>query len=50
VIYFRDGGLIGIDSVNKPSDHVVGRKLFGAGKTVMLEAARVPGFDLRAQV
>jgi hypothetical protein len=42
--------LIGIDSVNKPSDHVVGRKLFGAGKTVKLETARAPGFDLRAQV
>jgi 3-phenylpropionate/trans-cinnamate dioxygenase ferredoxin reductase subunit len=50
VMYFRDGALIGIDSVNKPSDHVVGRKLFGAGKTVMLETARAPGFDLRAQV
>jgi 3-phenylpropionate/trans-cinnamate dioxygenase ferredoxin reductase subunit len=50
VLYFRAGGLIGIDSVNKPSDHVAGRKLFMAGKTVTLDAARAPGFDLRKQV
>jgi 3-phenylpropionate/trans-cinnamate dioxygenase ferredoxin reductase subunit len=50
VLYFRERKLIGIDSVNRPSDHVVGRKLFGAGKTVALEAARAPGFDLRAAV
>jgi 3-phenylpropionate/trans-cinnamate dioxygenase ferredoxin reductase subunit len=50
VLYFRDGSLIGIDSVNMPSDHVVGRKLFGAGKSVTAAAARTPGFSLRAQV
>jgi 3-phenylpropionate/trans-cinnamate dioxygenase ferredoxin reductase subunit len=50
VLYFRNGGLIGIDSVNMPSDHVVGRKLFGAGKSVTADAARTPGFNLRAQV
>jgi 3-phenylpropionate/trans-cinnamate dioxygenase ferredoxin reductase subunit len=50
VLYFREGLLIGIDSVNKPSDHVVGRKLFGAGRAVTLAAARAPGFDLRTQV
>jgi 3-phenylpropionate/trans-cinnamate dioxygenase ferredoxin reductase subunit len=50
VLYFRSGNLIGIDSVNMPSDHVVGRKLFGAGKSVAIEAARAPGFTLRSQV
>ena len=50
MLYFRNGGLIGIDSVNKPSDHVVGRKLFGAGRSVTADAARAPGFDLRAQL
>jgi 3-phenylpropionate/trans-cinnamate dioxygenase ferredoxin reductase subunit len=50
VLYFRAGALIGIDSVNKPSDHVVGRKLFGAGKSLPLQIARTPGFDLRSQV
>ena len=50
VLYFRDSRLVGIDSVNKPSDHVVGRKLFGAGKSVPIAAARAPGFDLRASL
>jgi len=50
VLYFRNGGLIGIDSVNMPSDHVVGRKLFAAGRTVTIDAARAPGFSLRAQL
>jgi 3-phenylpropionate/trans-cinnamate dioxygenase ferredoxin reductase subunit len=50
VLYFRGGKLVGIDSVNMPADHVAGRKLFGAGKSVTIEAARAPGFSLRAQV
>src|SRR6185295_12766189 len=50
VLYFRGGSLIGIDSVNKPADHIAGRKLFGAGRTVALEAARAPSFDLRSHV
>jgi 3-phenylpropionate/trans-cinnamate dioxygenase ferredoxin reductase component len=50
VLYFRNGGLIGIDSVNMPSDHVVGRKLFNAGKSVSVDAARALGFSLRAQL
>jgi 3-phenylpropionate/trans-cinnamate dioxygenase ferredoxin reductase subunit len=50
VLYFRGGALIGVDSVNKPSDHIAGRKLFGSGKTVALATARAPGFDLRSQV
>jgi 3-phenylpropionate/trans-cinnamate dioxygenase ferredoxin reductase component len=50
VLYFRNGHLIGIDSVNMPSDHVVGRKLFGAGRSVAIDAARAPGFSLRAQL
>jgi 3-phenylpropionate/trans-cinnamate dioxygenase ferredoxin reductase subunit len=49
VLYFRDGALIGIDSVNKPSDHIAGRKLFGAGRSVSLAMARSAGFDLRSQ-
>lgn len=50
VLYFRGGNLVGIDSVNMPGDHVAGRKLFGAGKTVAIDAARAPGFSLRAAV
>jgi 3-phenylpropionate/trans-cinnamate dioxygenase ferredoxin reductase subunit len=50
VLYFRAGALIGIDSVNKPADHMACRRLFGAGRTVALDAARASGFDLRAAV
>jgi 3-phenylpropionate/trans-cinnamate dioxygenase ferredoxin reductase subunit len=50
VLYFRDGALIAIDSVNKPADHVAGRKLFAAGKTVTSAQVREPGFDLKAAV
>jgi 3-phenylpropionate/trans-cinnamate dioxygenase ferredoxin reductase subunit len=47
VLYFRDGALIGVDSVNKATDHMACRKLFGAGKSVTLAQAREPGFELR---
>jgi 3-phenylpropionate/trans-cinnamate dioxygenase ferredoxin reductase subunit len=47
VLYFRDGSLIGVDSVNKATDHMAGRKIFGAGKRVTLAQAREPGFELR---
>jgi 3-phenylpropionate/trans-cinnamate dioxygenase ferredoxin reductase subunit len=50
VLYFRGGALIGIDSVNKPSDHIAGRRLLAAGKSVSLAMARGAGFDLRSQV
>jgi len=48
VLYFQNGALIAVDSVNKAADHVAGRKLLGAGKTVTPAQARAPGFDLRA--
>jgi 3-phenylpropionate/trans-cinnamate dioxygenase ferredoxin reductase subunit len=48
LVYFRDGALVGIDSVNKPADHVAGRKLLGAGKVIAPAQAREPGFDLKA--
>jgi 3-phenylpropionate/trans-cinnamate dioxygenase ferredoxin reductase subunit len=34
VFYFRDERLIGVDSINRPSDHVVSRKLLAAGSLV----------------
>ena len=50
LLYFRNGGLVGIDSVNRPADHVAARKLFAAGKTITPVQAREPGFDLKAAV
>jgi 3-phenylpropionate/trans-cinnamate dioxygenase ferredoxin reductase subunit len=48
LLYFRSEALVGIDSVNRPADHVAARKLFAAGKVVTLTQARAPGFDLKA--
>jgi 3-phenylpropionate/trans-cinnamate dioxygenase ferredoxin reductase subunit len=48
LLYFRHGALVGIDSVNRPADHVAARKLFAAGKTVTPAQARAPGFELKA--
>lgn len=50
LLYFRNDTLVGVDSVNRPSDHVAGRKLFAAGKVVTAAQARAPGFDLKAAV
>ena len=34
VFYFRDGRLLAINSVNRPGDHMTGRKLLAAGAAV----------------
>ena len=34
VFYFQSDSLIGVDSINRPSDHVVSRKLLAAGASV----------------
>jgi 3-phenylpropionate/trans-cinnamate dioxygenase ferredoxin reductase subunit len=34
VFYFRDGRLAAVDSVNRPGDHLAGRKMIGAGTEV----------------
>lgn len=34
VFYFHNDALIGVDSINRPSDHVVSRKLLAAGTSV----------------
>ena len=31
VCYFRDNRMVGMDSVNRPADHLAGRKLLGSG-------------------
>jgi 3-phenylpropionate/trans-cinnamate dioxygenase ferredoxin reductase subunit len=48
VCYFQGGRLIAIDSVNRPSDHMTGRKLLAAGTTLTPAQAADPGFDLKA--
>lgn len=47
VCYFRDGRLIAIDSVNRPSDHMAGRRLLAAGVSPTPEQAADPGFEFK---
>jgi 3-phenylpropionate/trans-cinnamate dioxygenase ferredoxin reductase subunit len=47
VFYFAGSKLIGVDSVNRPADHLAGRKLIGAGKSVTPEQAADESFPLK---
>jgi 3-phenylpropionate/trans-cinnamate dioxygenase ferredoxin reductase subunit len=47
VFYFKDGRLVAIDSINRPGDHMVGRKLLGAGTTLTPAQAADEAFDLK---
>jgi 3-phenylpropionate/trans-cinnamate dioxygenase ferredoxin reductase subunit len=46
--YFRAGKLIAVDSMNKPSDHVIARRLLDAHAPLMPEQAADPGFALKS--
>lgn len=48
VFYFRQGRLLAIDSVNRPSDHMAGRKLLQAGISVTPAQAADEGFELKS--
>jgi 3-phenylpropionate/trans-cinnamate dioxygenase ferredoxin reductase subunit len=48
LFYFRNGRLAAIDSVNRPGDHLAGRKLIGAGTGITPEQAADPSVDLKA--
>jgi 3-phenylpropionate/trans-cinnamate dioxygenase ferredoxin reductase subunit len=50
VFYFRQNRLIAIDSINRPADHMVGRKLLAAGTRLTPEQARDLDLDLRELV
>jgi 3-phenylpropionate/trans-cinnamate dioxygenase ferredoxin reductase subunit len=45
---YREGRLVGIESINRASDHVFGRKILGLNKSITPEQAADPGFDLKA--
>ncbi len=47
VVYLRGGRLIAVDSVNRPMDHIVGRRLVAARALVTAEQAADASFDLR---
>jgi 3-phenylpropionate/trans-cinnamate dioxygenase ferredoxin reductase component len=48
VFYFRDERLAAVDSVNRPGDHLAGRKLIGAGTQITPEQAGDLSVDLKA--
>jgi 3-phenylpropionate/trans-cinnamate dioxygenase ferredoxin reductase subunit len=45
---YRDGRLIGIESVNRAGDHMFGRRLLAANGSITPEQAADPKFDLKA--
>ncbi|MFC3894364.1 NAD(P)/FAD-dependent oxidoreductase [Lentzea rhizosphaerae] len=47
VFCFRGDKLLGVESVNKPVDHVLARRLLAANCPIRPEMVAVPGFDLR---
>jgi 3-phenylpropionate/trans-cinnamate dioxygenase ferredoxin reductase component len=48
VFMYKQSQLIGIDTVNRPSDHMLGRKLIGQGLNVPPEIAADEDIDLKA--
>jgi 3-phenylpropionate/trans-cinnamate dioxygenase ferredoxin reductase subunit len=48
VFCYRGGKLLGIESVNRPADHMVGRRLLSDGIGLTPEQAADEGFDLKA--
>jgi 3-phenylpropionate/trans-cinnamate dioxygenase ferredoxin reductase component len=48
VFMYKQSQLIGIDTVNRPSDHMLGRKLIGQGLNVPPEIAADENVDLKA--
>jgi len=47
VCYFKDSKLIGIDSINRPGDHLTGRKLLTNATALTPEQAADPTVDLK---
>ena len=48
VFCFRAGRLIGIESVNRPADHIAGRRLLAAGPALTPQQAADTDYDLKA--
>lgn len=47
VFYFREDQLVGIDSINRPLDHMIGRKLLAAGVPLTPAEAADENVDLK---
>jgi len=46
---FRGGRLVGVESANRPLDHVMARKMLANGTELTPDEAADPGFDLKAR-
>ncbi len=44
---YKDGHLIGIESVNRAGDHMFGRRMLGGNRSITPEQAGDPNFDLK---
>ena len=47
VFCFRDGRLVGVESLNRPADHMMARRLLDGASGLMPEQAADTGFDLK---
>ena len=45
---FKSGRLVGVESINRASDHVFGRRILGLNRSIEPEQAADLGFDLKA--
>jgi 3-phenylpropionate/trans-cinnamate dioxygenase ferredoxin reductase subunit len=50
VFAFADGRLLGVESINRPGDHMAARRLLGGNIPIRPEEASDPQFDLKARV
>ncbi|MCF4126672.1 NAD(P)/FAD-dependent oxidoreductase [Methylobacterium sp. SyP6R] len=48
VFCYRGGRLAGVESLNRPADHMIARRLLQAGRSPMPDQAADPGFDIKA--
>jgi len=48
VFCYKGDELLGVESVNRPADHALARRLLGAGRQIRPEQAADQSFDLRA--
>jgi 3-phenylpropionate/trans-cinnamate dioxygenase ferredoxin reductase component len=48
VFCYKDGRLLGVESINRPADHAIARRILAAGREVTPEQAADGSFDLRA--
>jgi 3-phenylpropionate/trans-cinnamate dioxygenase ferredoxin reductase subunit len=50
IFYFRGDRLIGVDSINRPGDHMMGRKLLTTSVRVTSDQAADESFDLKSLI